>query len=125
MAEEEAVQVEEGPIPVLKWDQGLFEQIVRGYHFAVEWDARYPQQGQKTADTPSGYITLFANFFLKGNFRCNIPKIFIYINYIKLMLLKECIMGKLTNKNIRCFGKRRNHLIIIKKNTLYLNLLCF
>ncbi|KAJ0627822.1 hypothetical protein HanRHA438_Chr01g0035051 [Helianthus annuus] len=36
----------------------------------------------------------------------------ILILYIKLMLLKGCIMGKLTNKNMRYFGKRRNHLII-------------
>ncbi|KAF5823067.1 hypothetical protein HanXRQr2_Chr01g0034221 [Helianthus annuus] len=34
---------------------------------------------------------------------CNIPKIFIYIKYIKLMLLKGCIMGKLTNRNMRYF----------------------
>ncbi|MFS8018791.1 hypothetical protein Hanom_Chr15g01396201 [Helianthus anomalus] len=43
MAEEESVQVEEGPLPVLKWDQGLFEQITRGFRFPPEWDARYPR----------------------------------------------------------------------------------
>ncbi|MFS8010245.1 hypothetical protein Hanom_Chr14g01294781 [Helianthus anomalus] len=69
MAEEEAIQVEEGPVPVLKWDQGLFEQIVRGYQFSVEWDACYPWQGQTAADALSGYITLFSDFFLEGNFR--------------------------------------------------------
>ncbi|MFS7945155.1 hypothetical protein Hanom_Chr06g00520851 [Helianthus anomalus] len=50
MAEEEAVQVEEGLVPVLKWDQGLFKQIT-------------------VADAPPGYITLFADFFLEGKFR--------------------------------------------------------
>ncbi|KAJ0694852.1 hypothetical protein HanPI659440_Chr15g0613541 [Helianthus annuus] len=68
MAEEET-QVEEGPIPVLKWDQGLFEQITRGFRFPPERDARYPQQGQTAADAPPGYITLFEDFFLQGNFR--------------------------------------------------------
>ncbi|MFS7911568.1 hypothetical protein Hanom_Chr02g00119681 [Helianthus anomalus] len=59
MAEEEIIPVEEGsgPVPVLKWDQGLFEQIVRGFQFPAEWDARYPQQGQTAADAPPGYIT--------------------------------------------------------------------
>ncbi|MFS7979107.1 hypothetical protein Hanom_Chr10g00923481 [Helianthus anomalus] len=40
MAEEEVLPVEEGagPVPVLKWDQWLFEQIVRGFHFPGEWD---------------------------------------------------------------------------------------
>ncbi|KAF5796606.1 hypothetical protein HanXRQr2_Chr08g0353591 [Helianthus annuus] len=67
MAEEE-VQVEGGPVPVLKWDQGLFEQLVRGFQFPAEWDTRYPQQGQTAADAPPGYITLFADFFLEGTF---------------------------------------------------------
>ncbi|KAF5802319.1 hypothetical protein HanRHA438_Chr06g0267361 [Helianthus annuus] len=69
MAEEEAIQVEEGPVPVLKWDQGLFKQIVRGFQFPPECDARYPRQGQTAADAPPGYITLFADFFLEGNFQ--------------------------------------------------------
>ncbi|MFS7921325.1 hypothetical protein Hanom_Chr03g00235481 [Helianthus anomalus] len=52
MAEEELVQVEEGPLP-----------------FPPEWDARYPRHGQTGADAPPGYITLFEDFFLEGNFR--------------------------------------------------------
>ncbi|MFS7945151.1 hypothetical protein Hanom_Chr06g00520781 [Helianthus anomalus] len=47
MDEEEAVQVEEGLVPVLKWDQGLFEQIVRGFQFPPEWDARYPNRARQ------------------------------------------------------------------------------
>ncbi|MFS7936588.1 hypothetical protein Hanom_Chr05g00417321 [Helianthus anomalus] len=54
MAEEEVVATEEGPLPVLKWDQGLFKQLIRGFQFPVEWDARYPQQGQTAADSPPG-----------------------------------------------------------------------
>ncbi|MFS7994580.1 hypothetical protein Hanom_Chr12g01107701 [Helianthus anomalus] len=69
MAKEEAIPVEEGPFPVLKWDQGLFKQIVWGFQFPAEWDARYPQQGQTATDAPLGYITLFSDFFLDGNFR--------------------------------------------------------
>ncbi|KAJ0575649.1 hypothetical protein HanIR_Chr05g0215151 [Helianthus annuus] len=71
MAKEGIVVVEEATslVPVLKWDQGLFEQIVRGHRFLAEWDARYPLQGQTAADAPPGYITLFANFFIDGNFR--------------------------------------------------------
>ncbi|MFS7925483.1 hypothetical protein Hanom_Chr04g00285541 [Helianthus anomalus] len=69
MAEEEVAQVKEGPVPVLKWDQELFEQIIRGFQFPIEWDARYPRQGQTVVDAPPGYITLFAAFFLEGNFR--------------------------------------------------------
>ncbi|KAJ0946630.1 hypothetical protein HanRHA438_Chr01g0006081 [Helianthus annuus] len=60
---------EEGPLRVLKWDLGLFEQITKGFRFPAEWDARYPGQNQTAADAPPGYITLFEDFFLQGNFR--------------------------------------------------------
>ncbi|KAM0015456.1 putative microtubule-associated protein 7 family [Helianthus debilis subsp. tardiflorus] len=71
MSEEhqEVPVTEEGPVPVLKWDLGLFEQIVRSFRFPPEWDARYPAQGQTAADAPPGYITLYEDFFLQGNFR--------------------------------------------------------
>ncbi|MFS7987260.1 hypothetical protein Hanom_Chr11g01020351 [Helianthus anomalus] len=35
----EGSQHEEGPVPALKWYQGLFEQITRGFRFPPEWDA--------------------------------------------------------------------------------------
>ncbi|MFS7917102.1 hypothetical protein Hanom_Chr03g00185081 [Helianthus anomalus] len=71
MVEEEVIPVEEvaGPVPVLKWDQGLFEQIVRGFQFSAEEDAHYLQHGQTAADAPLGYITLFVDLFIDGNFR--------------------------------------------------------
>ncbi|KAM0005851.1 hypothetical protein Hdeb2414_s0196g00829651 [Helianthus debilis subsp. tardiflorus] len=56
-------------VPDLKWDLGLFEQIVRSFRFPPEWDARYPAQGQTAADAPPGYITLYEDFFLQGNLR--------------------------------------------------------
>ncbi|KAM0018466.1 hypothetical protein Hdeb2414_s0026g00674391 [Helianthus debilis subsp. tardiflorus] len=66
---QEVPVTEEGPVPVLKWDLGLFEQIVRSFRFPPEWGARYPDQGQTAADAPPGYITLYEDFFLQGNFR--------------------------------------------------------
>ncbi|KAJ0715337.1 hypothetical protein HanPI659440_Chr13g0499951 [Helianthus annuus] len=68
MAEEET-QLEEGPLLVLKWDQGLFDQITGGFRFPPEWGAQYPRQGQIASDAPPGYITIFEDFFLQGNFR--------------------------------------------------------
>ncbi|MFS7908016.1 hypothetical protein Hanom_Chr01g00078261 [Helianthus anomalus] len=69
MAEEESHQ-EEGPLPVLKWDLGLFEQITRGFQFPPEWDARYPSQNQTTADAPSRYITLLKTSSYKATSSC-------------------------------------------------------
>ncbi|MFS7968845.1 hypothetical protein Hanom_Chr09g00802301 [Helianthus anomalus] len=55
---EDVVNVEEagGGLPPLKWDEGLFEQVVRGYQFLPQWDARYPSQGQTVADAPADFI---------------------------------------------------------------------
>ncbi|MFS7982609.1 hypothetical protein Hanom_Chr10g00964881 [Helianthus anomalus] len=64
---------EEGHVPVLRWDLGLFEQIVRGFRFPPEWDAKYPGQNQMAADAPLGYITLFKDFSTRGIFVCRRP----------------------------------------------------
>ncbi|MFS7986957.1 hypothetical protein Hanom_Chr11g01016351 [Helianthus anomalus] len=78
MADEES-HLEKGPLRVLKWDQGLFEQITRGFWFPPEWDARYPSQHQTAADTSPGYITLFEDFFLQGNFRLPVTELMAHI----------------------------------------------
>ncbi|MFS7989058.1 hypothetical protein Hanom_Chr11g01042281 [Helianthus anomalus] len=43
--------------------------MVRNFKFPDSGDARYPDEGQAAADAPSGYITLFRDFFSAGNFR--------------------------------------------------------
>ncbi|KAJ0524896.1 hypothetical protein HanHA300_Chr09g0305781 [Helianthus annuus] len=58
-----------GVMPPLKWEEGLFEQVVRGQQFAREWDARSLAKGQTAADASPCYITLFADFVGDGNFR--------------------------------------------------------
>ncbi|MFS7966357.1 hypothetical protein Hanom_Chr09g00772811 [Helianthus anomalus] len=63
------VEETSGGMPPLKWEKGLFEQVVWGHQFAAEWDGRYPAQGQTAADAPLGYIILFADFFGGDNFR--------------------------------------------------------
>ncbi|MFS7975859.1 hypothetical protein Hanom_Chr10g00885611 [Helianthus anomalus] len=78
MAEDET-RLEEGPLHVLRWDQGLFEQITRGFRNTPEWDAQYPRQGPTAADAPQGYITLFEDFFLKGNFRLPVTEFMAHI----------------------------------------------
>ncbi|MFS7910308.1 hypothetical protein Hanom_Chr02g00104711 [Helianthus anomalus] len=43
-------------------------QHEEGFRIPPECDARYPSQHQTAADAPPGYITLFKDFFLQGNF---------------------------------------------------------
>ncbi|MFS7965399.1 hypothetical protein Hanom_Chr09g00761811 [Helianthus anomalus] len=55
----DVIVVEEsgGGVPLLKWEEGLFEKVVWGHQFADEWDTRYLAQGQTSADATLGYIT--------------------------------------------------------------------
>ncbi|MFS7971118.1 hypothetical protein Hanom_Chr09g00828961 [Helianthus anomalus] len=56
-------------LPLLKWSKETFDGLVRSFKFPDSWDARYPDEGQTAADAPTGYITLFWDFFSAGNFR--------------------------------------------------------
>ncbi|MFS7977503.1 hypothetical protein Hanom_Chr10g00904761 [Helianthus anomalus] len=42
--------------------------------FRPEWGAQYPISGSTVMDAPTGYLTLYAAFFLEGNFRLPITK---------------------------------------------------
>ncbi|KAJ0480237.1 hypothetical protein HanIR_Chr13g0629271 [Helianthus annuus] len=56
-------------LPPLKWPRGSFDGLMRNLKLPESWGALYPEEGQTVADAPSGYITLFWDFFCDGNFR--------------------------------------------------------
>ncbi|KAJ0609197.1 hypothetical protein HanRHA438_Chr03g0138251 [Helianthus annuus] len=56
-------------LPPLKWPRGSFDGLMRNLKLPESWGALYPEEGQTAADAPSGYITLFWDFFCDGNFR--------------------------------------------------------
>ncbi|KAJ0546494.1 hypothetical protein HanIR_Chr08g0361651 [Helianthus annuus] len=56
-------------LPPLKWPRGSFDGLMRNLKFPESWGALYPEEGQTAAYAPSGYITLFWDFFCDGNFR--------------------------------------------------------
>ncbi|MFS7889166.1 hypothetical protein Hanom_Chr00s000003g01603781 [Helianthus anomalus] len=66
-------------LPPLKWPRETFDSMVRNFKFPDSWGARYPDEGQTAADAPAGYITLFWDFFVAGNFRLPVTKFFLEI----------------------------------------------
>ncbi|KAJ0744837.1 hypothetical protein HanPI659440_Chr10g0392161 [Helianthus annuus] len=56
-------------LPPMKWPRGSFDGLIQNLKFPESWGALYPEEGQTAADAPSGYITLFWDFFCDGNFR--------------------------------------------------------
>ncbi|MFS8034086.1 hypothetical protein Hanom_Chr17g01577071 [Helianthus anomalus] len=73
-AEEKVVE-----LSPLKWSRETFDGLIRNFRFPESWDARYPDEGQTTADAPAGYITLFWDFFSLGKFRLHVTKFFLDI----------------------------------------------
>ncbi|KAF5781732.1 hypothetical protein HanXRQr2_Chr11g0487231 [Helianthus annuus] len=50
-------------LPVLRWSKSFFDNILRDTQMPPEYGAIYPQEGETGADAPTGYVTLWADFF--------------------------------------------------------------
>ncbi|MFS8023148.1 hypothetical protein Hanom_Chr16g01448031 [Helianthus anomalus] len=66
-------------LPPLKWSKEVFDDLVQNFKFRDSWGVRYPDDGQTVADAPTGYITLFWDYFTEGNFRLPMTKFFLDI----------------------------------------------
>ncbi|MFS7906267.1 hypothetical protein Hanom_Chr01g00057301 [Helianthus anomalus] len=66
-------------LPPLKWSRETFDNMVRNSKFPDSWGVRYPDEGQTAADAPTGYISLFWDYFAEGNFRLPATRFFIEI----------------------------------------------
>ncbi|KAJ0909640.1 hypothetical protein HanRHA438_Chr07g0323861 [Helianthus annuus] len=66
-------------LPPLKWPRATFDGLIQNLRFPESWGALYPEEGQTAADASAGYVTLFWNFFLEGNFRLLVTKFFLEI----------------------------------------------
>ncbi|KAJ0575917.1 hypothetical protein HanPSC8_Chr05g0195011 [Helianthus annuus] len=66
-------------LPPLKWSRATFDDLIRNFKFPESWGARFPDEGQTAADAPTGYITLFWDFFFVSNFRLPVTNFFLDI----------------------------------------------
>ncbi|MFS8018276.1 hypothetical protein Hanom_Chr15g01390181 [Helianthus anomalus] len=82
------------PLPLLKWSEEIFNDLVKSFKFPLSWGAIYPQEGQTTAQAPAGYITLFWNYFAEGNFRLPATKFVLEVlGYYKFHIYQLNPMG--------------------------------
>ncbi|KAM0031400.1 hypothetical protein Hdeb2414_s0017g00508361 [Helianthus debilis subsp. tardiflorus] len=61
-------------LPPLKWLKEIFGGLVQNFKFPKSWGVMYPEERQTTAHAPAGYITLFWDYFTKGNFRLPVTR---------------------------------------------------
>ncbi|MFS7918942.1 hypothetical protein Hanom_Chr03g00207111 [Helianthus anomalus] len=55
-------------LPPLKWSKEVFDGLMKNFKFPDSWGVRYPDDGQTTANTPAGYITLSGIIFPRATF---------------------------------------------------------
>ncbi|KAM0043372.1 hypothetical protein Hdeb2414_s0010g00340511 [Helianthus debilis subsp. tardiflorus] len=58
-----------GGLPVLKWSKASFDNLMMGVQMPQEYGAVYPQEGDTAADAPTGYVTMWADFYGDSNLR--------------------------------------------------------
>ncbi|KAJ0779849.1 hypothetical protein HanPI659440_Chr06g0231041 [Helianthus annuus] len=81
-------------LPSIKWSEEIFNDLVKSFKFPVSWGAIYPQEGQTTAQAPASYITLFWDYFAKGNFRLPATKFVLEVlSYYKFHISQLNPMG--------------------------------
>ncbi|MFS8018283.1 hypothetical protein Hanom_Chr15g01390251 [Helianthus anomalus] len=83
-------------LPLLKWSEEIFNDLVKIFKFPLSWGVIYPQEGQTAAQAPAGYITLFWNYFAEGNFRLPVTKFVLEVlGYYKFHISQLNPMGML------------------------------
>ncbi|MFS7929912.1 hypothetical protein Hanom_Chr04g00337981 [Helianthus anomalus] len=81
-------------LPPLKWSEGTFNDLVKGFKFLDSWGAIYPQEGQTVAQAPADYITLFWDYFSDGIFRLSVTKFLLEVlGYYRFHLSQLHPMG--------------------------------
>ncbi|KAJ0680819.1 hypothetical protein HanPI659440_Chr16g0628651 [Helianthus annuus] len=69
-AEEEAkVNAPGKSLPVLRWTESGFKNLMTTIQMPSAYGARYPQDGDTTGDAPAGYVSMFADWFGDCNLR--------------------------------------------------------
>ncbi|MFS7977475.1 hypothetical protein Hanom_Chr10g00904401 [Helianthus anomalus] len=77
--QEDLVEEMSTALPPLEWSRAAFDGLIRNLKFPESWGALYPEEGQTAANAPTGYITLFWDFFCKGNIRLPVTRFFLEI----------------------------------------------
>ncbi|MFS7923828.1 hypothetical protein Hanom_Chr03g00265461 [Helianthus anomalus] len=108
--EENVENVEVGDVlPILKWTIACFRALMLNVRRPEEYGARFPAEGDTTADATAGYVTLFADFFGEGNFRLPLtffwPICWIIIKVISPSLVRSGLFVFVTSSTI--FDPRR------------------
>jgi hypothetical protein len=63
----------------IKWNENHFKALCKKLRFPKEYEAQFPPAGFSATDHPDGKITVYADWFEKGNLRIPVTKFLIAI----------------------------------------------
>ncbi|KAF5803271.1 hypothetical protein HanRHA438_Chr06g0278561 [Helianthus annuus] len=92
-------------LPVLKWKEADFQTMMTKVQMPVEFRAIYPQEGDTASDAPTGYVTLFDDFFGICNLRLPLTVFMVeLLEYYNIHISKLSPLGMVRARHFEyCF----------------------
>ncbi|KAF5798945.1 hypothetical protein HanRHA438_Chr07g0309211 [Helianthus annuus] len=117
--EEAEVNAPDKNLPVLKWTESSFNNLMTTVQMPVAYGARYPQEGDTTGDAPTGYVSMFADWFDACNLRLPLT-VFMgeVLEYYKIHISQLSPLGMLWILRMMLGGRldRKARPVLLEKN---------
>ncbi|KAJ0715714.1 hypothetical protein HanPI659440_Chr13g0504421 [Helianthus annuus] len=109
-AEEEAEVNAPGKfLPVFKWSESSFNNLMTSIQMPAAYGARYPQEGDTVGDAPEGYVNMFADWFDICNLRLPLTIFMVeLLEYYKIHISQLSPLGMVRALNFECTFRAQN-----------------
>jgi hypothetical protein len=78
----------------IKWTEAHFKKLCKDHRFPDEFEAEFPALGFSVTDNPDGKITMYAEWFLKGNLQIPVTTFLIsLLGYYGIHISQLHMMG--------------------------------
>ncbi|MFS7922792.1 hypothetical protein Hanom_Chr03g00253161 [Helianthus anomalus] len=100
VAEEEGKGTTGGGLPVLQWTRKSFDRLMRDIQMPPQYGALYPSEGDTGADAPTGYVTMWADFFGDCNLRLPLTVFVVEVlEWYKIHISQLSLLGMIRIRN--------------------------
>ncbi|KAF5810838.1 hypothetical protein HanXRQr2_Chr04g0174341 [Helianthus annuus] len=96
-------------LPVLKWSESSFNNLMMSIQMPAAYGARYPQEGDTASDDPAGYVSLFADWFDICNLRLPLTIFMVeLLEYDKIHISQLSPLGMVRVRNFEYIFRAQN-----------------
>ncbi|MFS7952328.1 hypothetical protein Hanom_Chr07g00605681 [Helianthus anomalus] len=110
VAEEEMeVNAPDKFLPVLKWSESAFNNLITSIQMPTTYGGRYPQEGDTASDTPAGYVSMFADWFEICNLRLPLTIFMVeLLEYYNIHISQLSHLGMICARNFEYTFRAQN-----------------